>query len=228
MRVTTLFLTVTCLVLPFTDAISIPDIRYLKGPATNSTVSVIEDGSPTNPSSTTFGTGTSSRLSLYVPGTVYSDYPGWLALYNALVMQGIPVKVTKSITEAITHPTVIVYQGLQSQYMGSTDGATWASYVNGGNTLIAIGLTSTDLNITATFGVTADTVTNAKNRTALLINEPSDAFPISSINNQFDLTDDRDAQIPLWESYVGTGFPTIGYIPENNQTFALGFYINVD
>ncbi|KAF9178572.1 hypothetical protein BGZ49_005319, partial [Haplosporangium sp. Z 27] len=225
MRLKTLFLAATCLILPFANAVSIPDITQLKGPATNTVVPSIADGPATNPSSATFGTGTTSRLSLYVPGNVYKDYPAWIALYNALLMQGIPVKVTTNLTEAITHPTVIAYQALQSKYMASGDGAKWASYVNSGKTLIAIGLTSTDSNLKTTFGVIPDTTTNAKNREALLINAPSASYPISSINAQFDLTDVRDAQIPLWESYVGTGFPTIGYSFSGTGTFALCSYV---
>ncbi|KAF9345019.1 hypothetical protein BGX26_003644, partial [Mortierella sp. AD094] len=227
MKLKTLFAAATCLILPFANAaVSIPDITTLKGPLTNTPVPAAGNGAVTDPASTTFGTGTTSRLALYVPGTVYSDYPGWLPFHNALVFQGIPVTVTKDINVAKTHPTVIAYQALQSKYMGSSDNSTWSTYVSGGHTLIAIGMTSNDMLLTSTFGVTPDTTTNANARQVIVLNTPSASVPASSVNFQFDLTNDNDAQIPLWRQYIGTGFTTIGYtVSDGSGAFALGSYL---
>ncbi|KAF9982434.1 hypothetical protein BGZ79_005942, partial [Entomortierella chlamydospora] len=193
------------------------------GPLTNTPVPATGNGAVTDPDSTTFGTGTTSRLSLYLPGNVYKDYPGWLPLYKALVFQGIPVKVTKTLSVATGHSTVIAYQGLQSKYMASGEGTTWKNFVNGGKTLIAIGMTSTDTNLKSIFGVTPDTTTNAKTRQAIMLNTPAAAYPISSINSQFDLTNTNDAQIPLYAQDSETSFPTIGYTPQAG-VFSLGSY----
>ncbi|KAF9997389.1 hypothetical protein BGZ80_007020, partial [Entomortierella chlamydospora] len=187
MKLKLILLVAACLALPSANAsVSIPDINTLRGPSTSTPLPAEGDGSPTDPATTAYTTGTSSRLSLYVPSTIYEDYPGWLPLYKALVFQGIPVKVTKSITEAITHPTVLAYQALQSKYMGSTDGATWKNYVNAGHTLIAIGLTSTDSNLKSVFGVTPNTTTNKNKRKVIALNAPLAAFPASKVNAQFD------------------------------------------
>ncbi|KAF9581192.1 hypothetical protein BGW38_001888, partial [Lunasporangiospora selenospora] len=202
---------------------SLPDISTLKGPQGTSTVPPTGNGTVTDPASTSFGTGTSSRLALYVPGTVYKDYPGWLALYKALVFQGIPVKVTKDINVAKTHNTVLAYQAMQSKYLGLLDSLTWSSYVSGGNTLIAVGMTSTDLTLKSLFGVTPNTNTNANARAAIVLQAPSATVPASSVNAQFDLTDTRDAEIPLWRTGRSTGFTTIGYTASAG-TFALGKY----
>ncbi|KAG0000795.1 hypothetical protein BGZ79_005451 [Entomortierella chlamydospora] len=227
MKLLTLITAASCLISPLANAaVSIPDITTLKGPLTNTPVPSSGDGTVTDPSSTTFGTGTASRLALYVPGNVYSDYPGWLPLYKALVFQGIPVTVTKNIKVAKNHPTVIAYQALQSKYMGTTDSSTWSKYVSGGHTLIAIGMTSSDTLIASTFGVTLDTNTNTNARQAIALNTPMASVPASSVNSQFDLTNTNDAQIPLWRQDLGTGFPTIGYtVSAGSGTFALGSYL---
>ncbi|KAF9197294.1 hypothetical protein BGZ59_005556, partial [Podila verticillata] len=177
--------------------LAVVDITTLKGPTTNTAVPAANNGTVTDPATTTFGSGTTSRLALYVPSTVYSDYPGWLPLYKALVFQGIPVRVTKDIAVAKTHGAVLAYQGLQSKYLGSTDAATWSTYVSGGKTLIAIGLTSTDTNLKTTFGVTPDTTTNKNAREVIVLNPPSAAYPATSVNSMFDMTDVRDKEIPL-------------------------------
>ena len=229
MRFKTLVLAASCLLIPFANAINIPDITQLSGPLTNTPVPAVGNGSATDPASTSFGTGTTSRLALYVPGTVYSDYPGWLAFYKALVFQGIPVTVTKDINVAKTYATVVAYQSLQSQYMGLTDGATWSTYVSGGKTLIAIGMTSTDASLKSAFGVTPNTNTNTFTRQAIVLQAPSATYPASSVNAQFDLTDVRDAQISIWSQDLNTGFPTIGYTlsasTAPNGVFALGSYL---
>ncbi|KAF9274784.1 hypothetical protein BGZ68_000370, partial [Mortierella alpina] len=228
MKFKTLFLAVSCLVISFTTAdVTIPDISQLKGPLTNTPVPAAGNGAATDPASTPFTTGTTSRLALFVPGTVYKDYPGWLAFYKALVFQGIPVTVTKDINVAKNFPTVVAYQALQSKYMGLLDGMTWSSYVNSGKTLIAIGMTSTDLSLRTTFGLSGspDSTTNSKSRMAIALKAPSASFPASSVNSMFDLTDVRDAQIPLWAETTDTGFPTIGYTISTGAAFALGEYI---
>ncbi|KAG0008284.1 hypothetical protein BGZ80_003619, partial [Entomortierella chlamydospora] len=87
MKLKPLFLAAICLALPLADAaVSIPvaDITKLRGPSTDTPVPAAGNGSLTDPATTTYITGTSSRLSLYVPGTIYEDYPGWLPLYKAL------------------------------------------------------------------------------------------------------------------------------------------------
>ncbi|KAF9992113.1 hypothetical protein BGZ79_003493, partial [Entomortierella chlamydospora] len=224
MRLKTLFLAAACVLVPFANAgISIPDITTLKGPSTNTPIPASGDGAVTDPASTSFGTGTTSRVALFVPGNVYKDYPGWLALYKALVFQGIPVKVTKDASVARGHSTVIAYQALQSKYMGLLDGLLWNGYVNTGNTLIAIGMTSNDLLLNLAFGVSAETKTSNK-RSAIALNAPSASNPLSSVNSQFDMSDDRDSQIPLWAQDDGVGFPSIGYTLKSG-TFALGTYL---
>ncbi|KAG0197183.1 hypothetical protein BGX28_009304 [Mortierella sp. GBA30] len=230
MKFKSLVLAVSCLVVSFTNAaVTIPDITQLKGPLTNTPVPAAGNGSVTDPATTSFGTGTTSRLALYVPSTVYKDYPGWLPLYKALVFQGIPVTVTKDINVAKTYATVVAYQSLQSKYMGLLDGMTWSSYVSSGKTLIAIGMTSTDMFLAAAFGVVPNTSTNTKARTAIQLNAPSTSYPASSVNSQFDLTDVRDAQISLWADDLNTGFPTIGYTlsasTAPNGVFSLGSYL---
>ncbi|KAF9199555.1 hypothetical protein BGZ49_010300 [Haplosporangium sp. Z 27] len=227
MRIKTILLAATCLVLPLVNAVDISEITQLKGPLTSTPAPAVGNGAVTNPSSTTFGTGTTSRTALFVPGNVYKDYPGWLALYKALVFQGIPVKVTKDASVARGHSTVIAYQAFQSKYLGFLDGMLWANYANSGKTLISIGFNSNDLFLTSTFGVTADTKTNVNGREAIQLNAPSDSNPLSNVNSQFDLTDVRDAQIPLWQRELGTGFPTIGYTIKSGA-FALGTYITGD
>ncbi|KAF9173779.1 hypothetical protein BGX21_010238 [Mortierella sp. AD011] len=225
MKLKLILLVAACLALPSANAdTSVPDINTLRGPSTSTPLPAEGDGAPTDPATTAYTTGTSSRLSLYVPGTIYEDYPGWLALYKALVFQGIPVKVTKNITEAITHPTVLAYQALQSKYMGSTDGTTWKNYVNAGHTLIAIGLTSTDSNLKSVFGVTPDTTTNKNKRKVIALNPPLTAFPASKVNAQFDQSVVNDVQIPLWAQYYDSGFDTIGYKPSAGVC-ALGSYL---
>ncbi|KAF9947393.1 hypothetical protein BGZ72_010591 [Mortierella alpina] len=230
MKFKTLFLAVSCLVISFTTAdVTIPDISQLRGPLTNTPVPAAGNGVATDPASTKFMTGSTSRLALYVPGTVYKDYPGWLAFYKALVFQGIPVTVTKDINVAKNYPTVIAYQSLQSKYMGLFDGMTWSNYVSSGKTLIAIGMTSTDFSLRSTFGVTPDAFTNSKTRMFISLKAPSASYPASSVNSMFDLTDVRDAQIPLWAENTDTGFPTVGYSlaasTAPNGVFALGDYI---
>ncbi|KAF9109108.1 hypothetical protein BGX27_007988 [Mortierella sp. AM989] len=224
MKLKTLLVAAACLVLQFTNAVTIPDITTLRGPLTDTPVPAAGNGAVTDPASTSYGTGTTSRLALYVPGNVYSNYPGWLAFYKALVFQGIPVTVTKDINVAKTYATVVAYQGLQSQYMSSGEGATWSTYVSSGKTLIAIGMTSTDTSLKITFGVTPSTNTNTNTRAAILLNAPSASYPASSVNAQFDLTDDRDAEIPLFRQNQNTGFPTVGYTL-NTGSFSLGSYI---
>ncbi|KAF9933718.1 hypothetical protein BGZ75_003551 [Mortierella antarctica] len=227
MKFKTLFLAVSCLVISFTTAdVTIPDISQLKGPLTNTPVPAAGNGTVTDPANAKFTTGTTSRLALYVPTTVYKDYPGWLAFYNALVFQGIPVTVTKDINVAKNFPTVVAYQSLQSKYMGLLDGMTWLSYVNSGKTLIAIGMTSSDLSLRTAFGLSGapDSTTNSKTRMAIALKAPSASYPASSVNSMFDLTDVRDAQIPLWAENTDTGFPTIGYTIATG-TFALGDYV---
>ncbi|KAF9109107.1 hypothetical protein BGX27_007987 [Mortierella sp. AM989] len=224
MKLKTLLVAAACLILPFTNAVTIPDITTLRGPLTDTPVPAAGNGAVTDPASTSYGTGTTSRLALYVPGNVYSNYPGWLAFYKALVFQGIPVTVTKDINVAKTYATVVAYQGLQSQYMSSGEGATWSTYVSSGKTLIAIGMTSTDTSLTITFGVTPSTNTNTNTRAAILLNAPSASYPASSVNAQFDLTDNRDAEIPLFRKNQNTGFPTVGYTL-NTGSFSLGSYI---
>ncbi|KFH67446.1 hypothetical protein MVEG_06178 [Podila verticillata NRRL 6337] len=219
----------SCLLLSYSSVtLAVVDITTLKGPTTNTAVPAANNGTVTDPATTTFGSGTTSRLALYVPSTVYSDYPGWLPLYKALVFQGIPVRVTKDIAVAKTHGAVLAYQGLQSKYLGSTDAATWSTYVSGGKTLIAIGLTSTDTNLKTTFGVTPDTTTNKNAREVIVLNPPSAAYPATSVNSMFDMTDVRDKEIPLWRDDLDTGFTTIGYTlaasTAPNGVFALGSY----
>ncbi|KAG0302917.1 hypothetical protein BGZ99_002863 [Dissophora globulifera] len=229
MRFKTLLLAAGCLVVPLVKAIKIVDITQLSGPSANTPVPAAGDGSVTDPASTTFGTGSNSRLALYVPSTVYKDYPGWLPFYKALVFQGIPVTVTKDINVAKNHATVVAYQALQSKYMGLTDGSTWSTYVAGGKTLIAIGMTSTDASLKSTFSVTPNTATNTASRAAIVLQAPSSSYPVSSVNAQFDLTDVRDAQIALWSGDLNTGFPTIGYTLSASTApygvFALGSYL---
>ncbi|KAF9100556.1 hypothetical protein BGX27_000342 [Mortierella sp. AM989] len=216
------FLAAACLVLPFTNALI--DLSITLGPVSITIVPTAGDGFATDPTSTNYGTGTTSRLALYVPGNTYSDYPGWLAFYKALVFQGIPVKVTKDINVAKTHSTVVVYQAFQGRNVPKQEAATWSNFVSSGNTLIAIGMAATDNTLKATFGVTPDTISNANTRQAIILNAPSASVPASSVNAQFDLSDTRDAQIPLWRKSLGNGFPTIGYTLSSG-TFALGSYL---
>ncbi|KAF9567441.1 hypothetical protein EC968_003241 [Mortierella alpina] len=230
MKFKTLFLAVSCLVISFTTAdVTIPDISQLRGPLTNTPVPASGNGAVTDPASTKFTTGSTSRLALYVPKSVYQDYPGWLAFYKALVFQGIPVTVTKDINVAKNFPTVIAYQAFQTKYMGLFDGMTWQNYANSGKTLIAIGMTSPDSYLRAIFGVNPDSTTNSKSRMVIALKAPSASYPASSVNSMFDLTDVRDAQIPLWAENTDTGFPTVGYTIVNpnfsGAAFALGDYI---
>ncbi|KAF9370389.1 hypothetical protein CPB97_002777, partial [Podila verticillata] len=223
----------SCLLLSYSSVtLAVVDITTLKGPTANTAVPAVGNGTVTDPATTTFGSGTTSRLALYVPSTVYADYPGWLPLYKALVFQGIPVRVTKDIAVAKTHGAVLAYQGLQSKYLGSTDAATWSTYVSGGKTLIAVGLTSTDANLKTTFGVTPDTTTNKNAREVIVLNPPNAAYPATSVNSMFDMTDVRDKEIPLWRDDLNTGFTTIGYTlaasTAPNGVFALGSYRTSD
>ncbi|KAG0036018.1 hypothetical protein BGZ82_004792, partial [Podila clonocystis] len=219
----------SCLLLSYSSVIlAVVDITTLKGPTGNTPVPAAGNGTVTDPASTSFGSGTTSRLALYVPGNVYKDYPGWLPLYKALVFQGIPVRVTKDINVAKTHNAVLAYQGLQSKYMGASDGSTWSTYVTGGKTLIAIGLTSTDNNLKTTFGVTPDTTTNKNTRQVIVLNAPTTTYPATSVNSIFDQSDVRDKEIPLWREVPDTGFTTIGYTLASstapNGVKALGSY----
>lgn len=210
MKVTHILLVASCVLLSSTNHVNltsaVPDIDTLKGPTTSTPVPANNNGTVTDPASTTFGTGTSSRLALYVPGNVYKDYPGWLPLYKALVFQGIPVTVTKDINVAKSHDTVLAYQAFQSKYLGFFDSLTWSGYVTGGNTLISIGMTSKDLFLRMAFGVGIDTNTaNAKYREAIVLQKGQ------SPNSQFDFTDVRDTEIPLYREVADEGFPSIGY-----------------
>ncbi|KAF9432255.1 hypothetical protein BGZ76_011067 [Entomortierella beljakovae] len=229
MKLKTIVVAITLVVFPLATADpTIPEISQLQGPSGSTPVPAVGNGAVTDPASTNYGTGTTSRLALYVPGTVYSNYPGWLPLYKALVIQGIPVKVTKDINVAKTHAAVIAYEGFQSQYLGSQEGSTWKTYVSGGKTLIAIGMTSSDSNLASTFGITPNTNTNANSRQAIRLNAPSGSYPASSVNSMFDLTDVRDAQIPIYREDLETGFTTIGYslsTGTNGGAFALGTYL---
>ncbi|KAF9311129.1 hypothetical protein BG003_007728, partial [Podila horticola] len=223
----------SCLLLSYSSVtLAVVDITTLKGPTTNTPVPAAGNGTVTDPATTSFGSGTTSRLALYVPGNVYKDYPGWLPLYKALVFQGIPVRVTKDINVAKTHNAVLAYQGLQSKYMGASDGSTWSTFVTGGKTLIAIGLTSTDANLKTTFGVTPDTTTNANNREVIVLNAPTATYPATSVNSMFDQSDVRDKEIPLWRDDADTGFTTIGYTlaasTAPNGVIALGSYRTSD
>ncbi|KAF9311130.1 hypothetical protein BG003_007729 [Podila horticola] len=210
MKVTHILLVASCVLLSSTTHINptsaVPDIDTLKGPTASTPVPANNNGTVTDPASTTFGTGTSSRLALYVPGTVYKDYPGWLPLYKALVFQGIPVTVTKDINVAKSHDTVLAYQAFQSKYLGFFDSLTWSGYVTGGNTLISIGMTSKDLFLRMAFGVGIDTTAaSAKLREAIVLQKGQ------SPNSQFDFTDVRDTEIPLYREDAEEGFPSIGY-----------------
>ncbi|CAO3568325.1 unnamed protein product [Mortierella alpina] len=211
MRLAILVLVASCLTISFTNAVTIPEISQLVGPLTDTPVPATGSGSVTDPASTSFGTGTKSRLALYVPGTVYKDYPGWLALYKALVFQGIPVTVTKNISVAKTYATVVAYQSLQAKYLAAGDGTTWANYVSGGKTLIAIGYNTTDSTLKSAFGISPDTGANARNRATLVLQAPLPAYPATSVNSQFNQSVVNDVQIPLWSKSTSTGFPTIGY-----------------
>ncbi|KAF9962491.1 hypothetical protein BGZ70_008037 [Mortierella alpina] len=222
MRLKTLVLVASCLTISFTNAVTIPEISQLVGPLTNTPVPATGSGSVTDPASTSFGTGTKSRLALYVPGTVYKDYPGWLAFYKALVFQGIPVTVTKSITVARNYATVVAYQSLQTKYLVAGDGTDWANYVSSGKTLIAIGFNSTNSNLKATFGISPDNGANARNRATLVLQAPSSAYPATSVNSQFNQSVVNDVQIPLWSKSTNTGFPTIGYNLNANTTAPYG------
>ncbi|KAG9321784.1 hypothetical protein KVV02_004813 [Mortierella alpina] len=230
MRLKALVLVVSCLAISFTNAVTIPEISQLVGPLTDTPVPAPGSGSVTDPASTSFGTGTKSRLALYVPGNVYKDYPGWLAFYKALVFQGIPVTVTKNINVARTYATVVAYQSLQEKYLATGEGTVWANYVSSGKTLIAIGFNSTNSNLKSTFGITPDTVTNARNRTTLVLQAPSPAYPATSVNALFNQSVVNDVQLPLWSKTTSTGFPTIGYTLVSPTTapygvVALGKYI---
>ncbi|KAF9979140.1 hypothetical protein BGZ73_005308 [Actinomortierella ambigua] len=187
------------------------DLSKLVGPTTNTPVPPTGDGVVTDPASTSYGSGTTSRLALYVPSTVYKDYPGWLPLYKALVIQGIPVRVTKDITVATKHSAVLAYQAFQSKYMGLLDGMTWSSYVNSGKTLIAVGYTSSDLSLGNTFGVNVDTTTNKNTRESIVLTQATASVPASSVNSQFDFTETNDYTINLWAETTNKGFDTIGY-----------------
>ncbi|KAF9308650.1 hypothetical protein BG003_010799, partial [Podila horticola] len=229
MKITNFFVTASCLLLSYSSVtLAVVDITTLKGPTANTPVPAAGNGTVTDPASTTFGSGTTSRIALYVPGNVYKDYPGWLPLYKALVFQGIPVRVTKDINVAKTHNAVIAYQAFQSKYLGLLDGLTWSTYISGGKTLIAVGMTSTDMLLTSAFGVTPDTKTNANTREVIVLNPPNAAYPVSSVNSMFDMTDVRDKEIPLWRVEQNTGFTTIGYTLASssapNGVFALGSY----
>ncbi|KAG0344222.1 hypothetical protein BG004_004633 [Podila humilis] len=229
MKFTSLIWAASCLLVSSAGVTyAVVDIDTLQGPSTNTPVPAPGDGSLTDPASTNFGSGTTSRLALYVPGNVYKDYPGWLPLYKALVFQGIPVRVTKDINVAKTHAAVIAYQALQSKYMGISDGSTWSTYVSGGKTLIAIGMTTTDTSLRSAFGVTADTTTNKNRREVIVLNAPNAAYPATSVNSQFDMSDVRDKEIPLWRETPDTGFTTIGYTLSSssapNGVVALGSY----
>ncbi|KAF9403520.1 hypothetical protein BGZ94_004574, partial [Podila epigama] len=213
MKLCSLITVASCLVLSSsTFTLAVVDITTLKGPSTNTPVPAAGNGTVTDPASTPFGTGTTSRLALYVPGNVYQDYPGWLALYKALVFQGIPVRVTKDINVAKTHSTVIAYQAFQSKYLGSNHGSTWSTYVSGGKTLIAIGMTSNDNSLRLAFGVTPETTSTNKNkREVIVLQPPTSSYPATRVNSQFDFTDVRDVEIPLWRKTPNSGFTTIGY-----------------
>ncbi|KAG0270186.1 hypothetical protein DFQ27_000105 [Actinomortierella ambigua] len=187
------------------------DISTLVGPTTTTPIPPIGNGTVTDPASTSYGGGTTSRLALYVPGNVYKDYPGWLPLYKALVIQGIPVRVTKDISVATQHSAVLAYQALQSKYMGLLDGMTWSTYVASGKTLIAVGYTSTDMSLGTTFGVTVDATTNKNSRQAIVLAQPTASVPASSVNSQFDFTVTNDYTINLWADTTNKGFDTIGY-----------------
>ncbi|KAF9425958.1 hypothetical protein BGZ76_002996 [Entomortierella beljakovae] len=225
MRSNTFYVAAICLILSCSNAQTVPDIDTLKGPTAATTVPPTGNGTATDPASTTYGSGTTSRLALFVPSTVYKDYPGWLPLYKALVFQGIPVKVTKDISVAKSHSAVIAYQALQSKYTSSSESTTWSNYVTSGKTLIAIGMTSTNSALKTTFGVTPDKTANSNTRNVIVINSPVASVPVSSINSMFDFTDDRDVQIPLWRKSLNTGFSTIGYTASKG-TFALGSYLD--
>ncbi|KAG0241064.1 hypothetical protein BGW41_006401 [Actinomortierella wolfii] len=211
MRITILITAGAGVWLTLLSAVKAVDLSTLVGPTTNTPVPPTGNGSATDPASTSYGSGTTSRLALFVPGNVYKDYPGWLPLYKALVMQGIPVRVTKDIKVAQTHSAVLAYQALQSKYMGLLDGMTWSSYVNSGKTLIAIGYASSDLSLSSTFGVSVDTTTNKNKREAIVLDKPTASVPASSVNSQFDFTDERDTEINLWAEETNKGFNTIGY-----------------
>ncbi|KAF9955497.1 hypothetical protein BGZ72_003663 [Mortierella alpina] len=231
MRIRGLILAASCLAITFTNAVTIPEISQLVGPLADTPVPAAGSGSVTDPSSTSFRTGTTSRLALYVPGNVYKDYPGWLAFYKALVFQGIPVTVTKNINTARTYATVIAYQSLQAKYMVAGDGTDWATYVSSGRTLIAIGFNSTNSNLKSAFGITPDVVTNARNRATIVLQAPLAAYPATSVNSQFNQSVANDVQIPLWSKSTNTGFPTIGYTLSSSNTappygvVALGKYL---
>ncbi|KAF9433230.1 hypothetical protein BGZ76_009719 [Entomortierella beljakovae] len=227
MKLKSLFFVVTLVVLPLANADpSIPDISGIKGPSSSTPVPATGNGAITDPASTKFGTGTTSRLALLVPKTAYKDYPGWLALYKALVFQGIPVKVTKDPSVARAHEAVIAYHALQPKYLEFLESITWAMYVNKGNTLISVGHNTNDLVLSALFGISPNTKTNTNARQAIALNPPSSSVPVSSVNNQFTFTDVRDAQIPLYREELETGFPTIGYsLNWLGNAFALGTYI---
>ncbi|KAF9423733.1 hypothetical protein BGZ94_008196, partial [Podila epigama] len=216
MKITHVFLVVTCVLLSCTHYLlpisAAPDINQLRGPTTNTRVPAPGDGAVTDPGSGTYSAGSSSRLALYVPGNIYKDYPGWLPLYKALVFHGIPVTVTKDAKVARSHSAVIAYQAFQSKYMGFSDSLSWSRYVSNGNTLISVGMTSNDLLLRMTFGVSPDTATpKPLAREAIVLQKPLASYPTTNVNDQFDFTDARDIEIPLYRKSTKEGFPSIGY-----------------
>ncbi|KAG0344221.1 hypothetical protein BG004_004632 [Podila humilis] len=228
MKVTHVFLVASCVLLSTTAYINpvsaLPDIDQLKGPAASTPVPSSGNGTFTDPASTNFGSGTTSRLALYVPGNVYKDYPGWLPLYKALVFQGIPVRVTKDINVAKAHDVVLAYQALQPKYMNFFDSLTWSTYVTGGNTLISVGMTSKDILLRMAFGVDVDTTSEA-HRNVIVLQKPTTNQ--QKVNDQFDFKNVRDTEIPIYRASTGQSFPSIGYTLDRSAS-SLGAYRDDD
>ena len=196
---------------------TIPDLDSFAGPAPNPWNGFCSLNS-TNPSSTPYTSGSSSRLAFYVSSSTWTLYPGWLAFYKSLVMIGIPVKVTTDISEAIKHPVVFAYQTFAGT-VSPSDVTTWTNYVNNGSTLITTTMTSTAMQ--SLFGITSST-TNSNSREVILLQNVTSS-PGSLYMSQFDYTNTRDSQIPLWGTFVNKSFPTTSYTC-SGSTIALGYY----
>ncbi|RUO95919.1 hypothetical protein BC936DRAFT_142963, partial [Jimgerdemannia flammicorona] len=179
----------------------------------------LKSNTSTNPSTTSYTSGGASRLAFYVP--TWSTNPAWLTFYKSLVMIGIPTLVTTNITEAIKHPVVLAYEAFTGT-VSAADATSWTNYVSGGNTLITTTMTTTNAQMRALFGITSSTTNSAVREVIMLQNVASS--PDSVYMSQFDQTDTRDSQIPLWGTLVNQSFPTVGYSSTNTSVVALGKY----
>jgi len=211
--------------LPFFASASL-DIDSFAGPDPVKFNGISSKKTSTNPASTNYTAGSTSRLAFYVPASVWPKNPGWLTFYKSLVMIGVPVKVTTDYTEAVNHSVVLAYEAFTGT-VSSAESTAWENFVNTtGNTLIATTLTTNDTTMRSLFGVIPDATTNATSRNLILLqNVTSD--PGKNYMSQFNYSDTRDWQISIWGSLNNKGFPTVSYKPDasNGSTVvALAYY----